>query len=109
MKKIVTLTESDLTRLIKRVIQETKYLKSRDMDGWVDEFDNKINSKDIPDFDTDYDEEEFDDYDKFSEKHPERTHHFNWGPDFGAGGKRIFDTYKDMYGPLKVRSRRSMD
>jgi len=32
MARIVRLTESDLTRLVKRVIKESKYLKSRDMD-----------------------------------------------------------------------------
>ena len=104
MAKIIRLTESDLTRLVKRVIKETKYLNFRDMDRWMDDEDIPNRPEDIPGFDTDYDEEEFDDYDSFSEKHPGSTHHFNWG-----GGKEIFDKYKDKYGPLKVRTRRSMD
>lgn len=105
-KKIIRLTESDLTRLVKRVIKESKYFKSRDMDRWMDDEKGQY-VDDIENFDTDYDEEEFDDYDSFSEKHPESTRHFNWGGD--DAGKGIFDKYKDKYGPLKVRSRRSME
>jgi hypothetical protein len=106
MAKIVRLTESDLTRLVKRVINESKYLKSRDMDRWMDDEKGRY-VDDIENFDTDYDEEEFDDYDSFSEKHPGSTRHFNWGGD--EAGKGIFDTYKNKYGPLKVRTRRNMD
>jgi hypothetical protein len=102
MAKIVRLTESDLTRLVKRVIKESKYLNFRDMDRWMDDEKGQY-VDDIEDFDTDYDEEEFDDYDSFSEKHPGSTKHFNWG-----GGKEIFDKYRDEYGPLKVRTRRDM-
>jgi len=104
-KKIIRLTESDLTRLVKRVIKESKYFKSRDLDKWMDD-ENGRYVDDIEDFD-DYDEEEFDDYDSFSEKHPGSTRHFNWGGD--DAGKVIFDKYKDKYGPLKVRTRRSME
>jgi len=105
MAKIVRLTESDLTRLVKRVIKESKYFKSRDLDKWMDDESGRY-VDDIENFDTDYDEEEFDDYDSFSEKHPGSTRHFNWGGD--DAGKGIFDKYYDKYGPLKVRTRRNM-
>jgi hypothetical protein len=105
MAKIVRLTENDLTRIVKRVIKESKYLKSRDMDRWMDDEMGRY-VDDIKNFDTDYDEEEFDDYDSFAEKHPGSTKHFQWGGD--EAGKGIFDKYKDNYGPLKVRTRRNM-
>jgi len=104
MAKIVRLTESDLTRLVKRVIKESKYFKSRDLDKWMDDESGRY-VDDIEDFD-DYDEEEFDDYDSFSEKHPGSTRHFNWGGD--NAGKGIFDKYKKEYGPLMVKTRRNM-
>ena len=107
MKKIIRLTERDLTRLVKRVIQESKYIKPTGMPRWFDSDKNRYTDEtDIENFDTDYDEEEFDDYDSFAEKHPDDTKHFLWSG--GDRRKEIFGNYIDKYGPMKVRTRRNM-
>jgi hypothetical protein len=104
MAKIVRLTESDLTRLVRRVIKESKYISHKNLGKWMDDRDVPVNADGIPGFDTDYDEEEFDDYGSFAEKHPERTFHYDWG-----GGEEIFNKYREKYGPAVVRKKRDMD
>ena len=77
--------------------QETKegrHFGSFDDNEWIDDKDRIFNN----DFDFDYDEEEFNDYPSFKEKHPDSK----W-----FGGKDYFDTYKKHHNrPLKVRSRK---
>ena len=77
--------------------QETKegrHFGSFDDNEWIDDKDRIFNN----DFDFDYDEEEFNDYPSFKEKHPDSI----W-----FGGKDYFDTYKKHHNrPLKVRSRK---
>ena len=102
MARIVRLTESDLTRLVKRVIEESEYTRFRDQDwGWYDK-----NSRLVPNEyfdDGDFDEEQFDDYEKLYEKHP-------WFPRLlGAHPESMFNSFKKEYGPAIVRTRRSMD
>jgi len=102
MKKVIKLTESDLMRIVKRVINESKY-GSFDDEEWYDKDDKFTRVDDMGD---DFDEEEFDDFDSFSSKH---GHDTKW---FGKGdsGRKMFDTYKDKHSkPFKVRTRRGMD
>jgi hypothetical protein len=75
-------------------MEEGKHFGSFDDNEWIDDKDRIFNN----DFDFDYDEEEFNDYPSFKEKHPDSK----W-----FGGKDYFDTYKKHHNrPLKVRSRK---
>lgn len=103
MKKVIKLTESDLMRIVKRVMNESKKFGSFDDEEWYDESDKFTRVDDMGD---DFDDEEFDDFDSFSSKH---GHDTKW---FGKGdsGRKMFDTYKDKHSkPFKVRTRRGMD
>ena len=100
MKKVIRLTEADLTRIVRRVIKETKY-GSFDEKDWADDSDRIMHYSDGFD-NMEYDEEEFDDFDEFTSKHPDQ-------PWFGKGedGKKRFGHYKDHFKkPFKVRTRR---
>ena len=100
MRKVVRLTESDLVRIVKRVIKENKRFGSFDDEEWYDDTD-RLTSKD--DFDFDFDEEEFDKFDDLQSKHGHDTKWF----DKGESGRKMFDTYKDKHKrPFKVRTRR---
>ena len=103
MKKVVRLTEADLTRIVKRVIEEAKYAShnmspNRKYNDWMD-------ADDIPtdvDFEgMDFDEEEFDNYDDFKSKHGSDT---KWVRP-GAITRKTFKKYAKN-GPIKVRSTR---
>jgi hypothetical protein len=99
MKKVIRLTESDLTRIVKRVIKESKY-GSFDDEEWYDEEDRSFDPKGFEDFD--FEEEEFGDFGDLEKKHPDTK----W---FGKGehGKKMFDKYREVKGnPFKVRRRR---
>jgi len=103
MKKVIRLTESDLMRIVKRIMNESKKFGSFDDEEWYDEDDKFTRVDDMGD---DFDDEEFDDFDSFSSKH---GHDTKW---FGKGdsGRKMFDTYKDKHSkPFKVRTRRGMD
>ena len=123
MKKIIRLTESDLTRIIKRVIKENEGLSEmedvdfmKDADrNWKPEksyasfggeewFDDE--NKPTKDFDFDFDEEEFDDLDSFEKKYPKQSK-----KRFGKGDlpRHIFKKYRDERGPMKYRTRRYKD
>ena len=106
MAKIVRLTESDLARLVRKVINEQRYLKHDKLNRWTSDDDYLRNFDTLPGEDSDYDEEEFDDYDTFSQKYPDsKPHSRGWS---GQDPKDVFNMYKDTYGPLKVKTRRSM-
>lgn len=99
MKKVVRLTESDLVRIVKRIVNESKY-GSFDDEEWYDIDDRRFGKEGFDDME--YDEEEFDDFDDFESKHNDTK----W---FGKGehGKKMFGHYKDHHKkPFKVRSRR---
>ena len=104
MKKVVKLTESDLIRIVKRVISEqSNKFGSFDNEEWFDK-DDKFTS--VDDMGDDFDEEEFDDFDEFDSKH---GHDTKW---FGKGdrGRTSFNTYKDKTkSPFKVRTNRNRD
>jgi hypothetical protein len=113
MARIVRLTESDLTRLVKRVIQESKKIGSfNDEMGWFDEDDMPVNPDDFGD---DYEEEEFDEFEPMYAKHGKDTRWFPDSPEgmssYGAKytGKEMFDKYRESMGkPFRIRTRRSM-
>lgn len=120
MARIVRLTESDLTRLVKRVIQETgRYgsfgnLKRKDFKGdqYYDDMDRTVSDDEIYNIgnDDDFDSEEFDDYESYREKYPEDGDDSPMWFDKGEMGKRMFDTYREKTGkPFKVKTRRSME
>jgi hypothetical protein len=112
MKKIIRLTESDLVRLVKRIISEgERYGSFGDSGGitdskgkskhWVDMDTDQFSDDDIND--DDFDSEEFDDYESFNEKHPKRKA-LNFGDD---ENKRMFKTYREKTGkPLTIKTRK---
>lgn len=112
MSRIVRLTESDLTRLVKRVIRESKKIASFDDEmGWYDENDLPVKPEDFGD---DYEEEEYDEFEPMHAKHGKDT---KWFPDslegmssIGLTGKEMFNKYREGFGkPFRIRTRRSMD
>jgi hypothetical protein len=99
MKKIVRLTESDLTRIVRRIIKESKF-GSFD-DEWYDDEDKRFDKLGFDDME--FDDEEFDDFDDFNTKHGHDTKWF----DKGEHGKKMFDIYKDRHKkPFRVRTKR---
>ena len=118
MKKVIRLSESDLIRLVKRVIKEERYgsfgnMKRPDFKGdtYLDDDDRFVDDEklfgigDEDEFDT----EEFDDFESYSKKYPEdREDSPRWFK--GKQGKTMFDTYKKTTGkPFKVKTRRPRD
>jgi truncated hemoglobin YjbI len=66
-------------------------------DEWYDENDRPYTG----DFDFDFDEEEFDELEPMMKKHSD-SRWFQKGPE----GERMFNTYKEKHGPMKVRTRK---
>ncbi len=109
MKKIVRLTESDLTRIIRRIVNEQnenierldRYaLKQYGGDKWYDEDDRTLDSFD------DYDEEyEFgpDDYDRFIEMSSPANP--KWNPFHSKG---YYDAHYKRNTPISLRIKRGM-
>jgi hypothetical protein len=82
---------------VAKEFNEGRYLgQKRDgKDRWFDE----TNSEYRGDFDFDFDEEEFDNYDNFISSVGDQ----NW---FGERGRMFFDSYRDAFGPMKLRKKR---
>ena len=118
MKKIIRMTESDLTRLVRRVIREQEFERELSrapkgilghMDKWYDENDRMVNPDEF-----DYDEEiefgpeDFEDYIAHTETDfPENRWNFNAKGYKGdrSHGKGYYDRYQ-KHGPLKLRKKR---
>jgi hypothetical protein len=66
--------------------------------GWFNQDDEDFEGE----FDFDYDEEEFDDFSSMYDKYGDKVRWFSPG----ERGQRMFDTYKQKYGPMKIRTRR---
>ena len=113
MKKIIRLTESDLMRLVKRVIKEQREYDDdffyKEKPGKSYYYDKDDNVSDIGD-DTDMDVEEWDedDFDNFHNKYPygERQKTFPNTED----GKRWFKGYSQSHGgKFPVYKRKKQD
>jgi hypothetical protein len=87
---------------VAKEFNESKFLGQNrgDKEYWTDERDREYTGG----FDFDYDEEEFDDYDSFTEKAGNQRW-FQSG-DQSDSGRRIFNAYRDKWGPLKLRKKR---
>jgi len=100
MKKIVKLTESDLERIVRRVIKEEGFrAKFENLDYWMDDKGNYVTFD--PDlertgyYDFDYDKEiEIEDIDDMPEDI--RKHLFGL-----ESGKKMYDAYKNRYGKFR--------
>lgn len=68
--------------------------------NWYDEMDAEYEGP----FDFDYDEEEFGEFEPFYEKFGDKT---SWFP--GKNGKRLFDMYKEKFGPMIVRVSKGLE
>lgn len=66
-----------------------------DAGEWYDEHDRDFKG----DFDFDFEEEQFDDFEPFFEKFGDKTKWFKSGDE----GKKMFNMYKDKFGPMIVR------
>ena len=71
-----------------------------DEHGWYNQDDEDFEG----DFDFEYDEEEFDDFSSMYDKFGDKVRWFSPG----ERGQRMFDMYKQKYGPMKIRTRRDM-
>ena len=115
MKRIVRLTERDLSRIVRRVINEEKYgsfgnLKRKDYRGdqYVDDYDRYVDDEELYGIsdDNEFDTEEFDDFDSYSKRYPEEDEDSPlWFK--GKQGRTMFDKYRETTGkPFKVKTRR---
>ena len=89
-------TEVDMEEPIEGEMGEGRY-GSFNNDEWFDDVDKPFTG----DFDFDFDEEEFDEFEPMMKKHGDSR----WFQR-GADGERMFNRYKEKYGPMKVRTRR---
>ena len=98
MKKVIRLTESDLTRIVKRVIRESKFrTQFGDMGYWIDEKGNWVDyDKDLENtgyYDFEYDPfTDVEDYEEIPDDIKEKLF-----PD-SKFGKEFFNIYKEKHG-----------
>lgn len=91
--------QSDMDVPVDQEMGEGKIFGSfGDEHGWYDEKDFAHKG----DFDFDYDEEEFDEFEPMYQKYGDKTRWFAPGEE----GKNFFNTYKEKFGPMKIRRRR---
>lgn len=69
--------------------------------GWYNQDDQDFEGE----FNFDYDEEVFDDFQSMYDKFGDKTRWFSPGD----RGQRMFDIYKQKYGPMKIRVRKGME
>lgn len=118
--KVINLTETDLRRIVKRVIKEdmssSEYSEDifDDEDEYYGTFDDKhkVNRRsNTGDFDyEDYDEDEFEDFDSYrkSKYRKDRKNRWDFNDPDDEMGRKFFKTYQEKSGgkPFKVRRRR---
>ena len=101
MKKIIRLTESDLVRIVNKVIKESMYrAKFGDTDHWVDdEGEHTYFDKDLED--TGYYEFDYDPYSEVEnfEDIPEDIKKRLFGDE--KYGRTFYDAYKNKHGNFK--------
>jgi hypothetical protein len=107
-----TITRSKIRSIVREMILNENIYTSFDGRKWYDKDNKEFNDT----FDFDYDEEEINSYDDLISKYgkqqkwfaPERSNakEFNKA-DNRLTSKKMFDFYKDKYGPLKVRSKKN--
>lgn len=119
MKKVVRLTESDLVRLVKRVIKENDLdmelpRKNKGilghMDRWYDEMDRPVKNPDEFDYDEEieFGSDDFEDYISHTDTDfPENRWSFGAKGHKGdrTPGKEYWDRYQQD-GPIKLRKKR---
>jgi len=118
MKKVIRLTESDLVRIVKRVINEERYgsfgnMKRKDFrgDSYVRDDDRFVDDDEIYGIgdENEFDTEEFDDYESYEKKYPlgsKKSPSWFQSKDKDYS-KRMFDMYREKTGkPFKVKTRR---
>ena len=117
-KKVIRLTESDLIRLVKRIVNEQRYGSFGNMrrpdfkgDQYIRDDDRFADDEEIFGIgdDDEFDTEEFDDYESYSKQYPEDSKDSpRWFR--GRQGKTMFDKYRETTGkPFKVKTRRPRD
>lgn len=124
MKKTVKLTEKDLSRIVKRVINEFfdrihpdeedlryKYYGTFGSDDWLDRENTRYGQEkmDTMKSDSDYEDESFEDYKSFSTKYPKLA--TQWFGSNEPESEEIFKQYKEVgkKGPLRVRRFKKFD
>jgi len=106
MKKVIRLTESDLVRIVNKVIKESKYrAKFGDTDYWIDnEGEHTYFDKDLED--TGYYEFDYDPYSEIEnfEDIPEDIKKRLFGDK--TNGRPFYDAYKKRHGNFKYSRRK---
>ena len=99
MRKVIRLTESDLTRIVKRVIREGEAFAHHDSTGWVDQDDRHVPQDYMDVKGSDFDEQrkfgpgEYKDFMEFIN---------NCDNNWCLKTKAFYDNYAEK-GPIRVR------
>ena len=121
MKKVIRLTESDLTRIVKRVMNEmldshvprkSKGILGQDAYGWFDQLDRPIKNQDEFDYDEEYEfgPDDFEDYlDKTSDVDNKWSFQAKGWDGSDKPGRDYFDAYTKHGKKLKLRKKRDID
>jgi len=101
--------EIDELKLVLNDPSDEKYFArhGEDPNGWTGSS-NKVYHKDSP-FNDDFDDETYDDFDTLHNAHPDFYKHYsgnNMGPEHA---KKWFNTYKEKYGPLRIKRKKEME
>lgn len=109
MRKVVRLSETDMVRLIKRVLkeQEDEFFGTnrmmRDQGEWLDKDGNYVSKKTFDDFEDEDFTDSDEDFRKFIEKYGARTA----ARYFGADPEGMYKSFAKQAGPITMRRRKS--